>query len=86
MATKYGGSFVMRLSSDLDYELGFIIKEVSKRLNGYNKTSCVEDLVRLAVKDKENIVNEILKLHKDRVVQNDKIQLEKQVDLHNEKD
>ena len=69
MAGTYGGSFVMRLDGDTDYDIGFIIKEVGKVLKErnmlekrkrYTKTSCVEDIIRLRIKDKENLVKEIL--------------------------
>lgn len=55
------GGFVLKLNEDINYELGYIIKEIRKKLGKYTKTECINDLVKQAVDNKEETIRNILK-------------------------
>jgi hypothetical protein len=59
----YGTSFVMRLDEEIDYDLHYIRKELRKRLNyskAYPKSVAVQDVIKAALKNKEEIINKIM--------------------------
>lgn len=53
-------TFMQHLNDDLNYELKYIVKEVKKTRPGYTKTQCIEDIIKLSLKDKDNLIKEVL--------------------------
>ena len=67
MASTYGGSFVMRLDANTDLQLGHIIVKVKEKITNYPKSRCVEDLIRIASKNREDSIKKILELYVNEI-------------------
>ena len=58
------GSFGMRLDSDTDYEVLYIVKEVRKKIGKYSKSQCIQDIVKVGMINKNNLLVNILDMYK----------------------
>ena len=70
MASGYGGSFMMKLTPDLDYQVGFFMVEM-KRIFGksfkYPKTQCIEDMISVAISNKEDTLKKLIEQQEKRM-------------------
>ena len=62
-------SFTQFLEEDLNYDLLEVVKEIKKVRKGrYSKTECIRDIVRVVLKDKEKIINDIINLDSSSMI------------------